>query len=310
MNKKFFTAGILAFGMLLGSCDNDDQNKSVIESNHNLELSISGLANLGDNFVYEGWVIVNGSPVSTGVFTIDGEGKWSANSFNVDESTLASATNFVLSIEPKVDTDPAPSATKILVADFSGNSATVVATTVPGINTNGDGEFSGAWGNYFLRTPTDETGTNNGNDENGIWFGTPGAPPTAGLGGMPELEVTSGWRYEGWVVVNGTPISTGTFTSFIKADASNQFSGAEANAGPPIPGEDFFLNAPTGVVFPLDVRGKTAVISLEPYPDNSAAPFSIKPLVGTVSDTAEFAPTVHSLTANLSSFPAGTITRK
>ncbi|NIJ46050.1 hypothetical protein FHR24_002528 [Wenyingzhuangia heitensis] len=310
MNKKFFTAGVLAFGMLLGSCDNDDDTKSIIESNTNLELSINGLANLGDDFVYEGWIIVNENPVSTGVFTINDSGDWSANSFTVDKTNLANATKFVLSIEPTVDNDPAPSATKILAADFSGNSAIVVANTIPGINTNGDGEFTEAWGKFFLRTPTDETGTNNGNDENGIWYGTPGTPPTAGLGGMPELEASSGWRYEGWVVVNGTPISTGTFISFTESDASNQFSGTEANAGPPIPGEDFLLNAPTGVTFPLDVRGKTTVISLEPYPDNSVKPFSIKPLLVTIATDAAIAPTTHNLNTNLSSFPSGSIIRK
>jgi len=311
MNKKIFTAGVLAFGMLLGSCSDDDDNSSIAANNDNLQLSISGLENLGEDFVYEGWVIVDEAPVSTGIFTIDDAGIWSASSFSVDETTLASATNFVLTIEPTIDPDPAPSATKILAAPFTEDTATVEANFIPGINEDVDGDFDAAWGHFFLRTPTDETGgVNNGNDENGIWFGTPGTPPTVGLGGMPELEENSGWRYEGWIVVDGTPISTGTFTNFTSVDSGNPFSGEEANAGPPVPGEDFFLNAPDGITFPLDVRGKTTVISLEPYPDNSPKPFSIKPLLANIAEDAATAPATHDLEENLASFPSGTITRK
>ncbi len=313
MNNRILAAGVLTLGMLLGSCSSDDDNSG---SSKNLELSISNLENLGDDFVYEGWVIVNGVPVSTGVFTINDKKEWSANSFEIDKTILASATKFVLSIEPKVDPDPKPSATKVLAANFSGNTATVIANTVPGINAAGDGVFTEAAGKYFLRTPTDETGTNNGNDESGIWFGIPNptGPPTAGFTGMPTLEEDSGWRYEGWVVVAGVgPISTGTFYAFDKRDSGNPFSGTAANAGPPVPGEDFFLNALNGFTFPLvlNKEGKTkTVISLEPYPDNSTAPFSIKPLLSTIAKDAATAPAVHDFGANLGTFPSGTITRK
>ena len=260
-----------------------------------LILNLTGLDELGDDFVYEGWLIVNGSPVSTGTFS-------SVNfpqSFTVNKSNLELAVKFVLTIEPAVDPDSAPSETKYMVGDFSGNTASVNTTIV--------GDFSSSWGKAFLRTPTDEVpgSTNNGNDENGIWFGTPGAPPTAGFG-LPELP--AGWKYEGWVVVEGIgPVTTGTFTSFTTADDSNGFSGTENNAGPPVPGEDFFLNAPTGFTFPLDVRGRTAVISIEPYPDNSPAPFTMKPLVGAVGQ--ETAPVTHDLGLNLASLPTGTVSR-
>ncbi len=309
MKKRIFTASALAFGLLLGSCSDSDDTIDKVKAD-NLTLNLSGLETLGADFEYEGWVIVDGAPVSTGTFDVENNGESLEKSFYVDADMLAKATAFVLSIEPAVDEDPAPAPTKMLVAGFTDNVATVNANVVPGINPMMDADFSNASGSYFLRTPTDETDGNNGNDENGIWFGMPAAPPMAGFEGMPELDEASGWRYEGWVVVDGTPISTGTFTKFNDRDSSNMFSGAEANAGPPVPGEDFFLNAPEGVDFPLDVRGKTAVISLEPYPDNSTKPFSIKPLVSMVAEDAGTAPTVHTFGANLASFPSGTITRK
>ena len=163
-----------------------------------------------------------------------------------------------------------------------------------------------AAGTYFLRTPTDENGMNNGNDENGIWFGAPGTPPTANFT-LPSLP--AGWAYEGWVVTSAGPISTGTFTDFGSRDLSNMFSGTQANAGPPIPGEDFFNNPPAGQTFPLDVRGKTVVISVEPVPDNSPMPFLLKPLIHPISATAGTAPMFHNFDQNLGSLPTGTVSR-
>jgi hypothetical protein len=121
-------------------------------------------------------------------------------------------------------------------------------------------------------------------------------PPAAGLDKLPTLP--SGWAYEGWIVTIAGPISTGTFTAFDATDSANPFSGTENNAGPPIPGEDFFNAAPTGQTFPLDLRGTTVVISIGPVPDNSPSPFLLKPLIGTIATDAATAPTVHTISAN------------
>ncbi|WP_460219286.1 anti-sigma factor [Psychroserpens sp. MEBiC05023] len=288
MIKKMFLA-VLALGIFASSCSSDDDSSGP--TNSDLVLNLSGLEALGDDFVYEGWIIVNGSPVSTGTFS----SVTFPQTFSINTAQLNSATAFVLSIEPAIDPDPAPAATKILQGEFTNNSATV--------NTGLIGDFSSASGMFFLRTPTDETGTNNGNDEYGVWFGTPGMPPTPNFD-LPVLP--EGWAYEGWVVGDSGPLTTGTFTAFDMADASAPFS-ETSQPGPPVPGEDFFLNAPTGETFPLDVRGRMVVISVEPVPDNSPAPFTIKPLVGTAgSDTA---PATHSFGQNLGSLPTGTVTR-
>ena len=50
--------------------------------------------------------------------------------------------------------------------------------------------------------------------------------------------------------------------------------------GPPFPGEDFLVNAPSGLTFPADLSDATMVISIEPSPDNSPNPFTLKPLLG------------------------------
>lgn len=284
--RKILT--ILLIAIFFVACDDNDD----VITTSNLTLNLNGLETLGANFVYEGWIIVNGSPVSTGTFT-------SVNfpqTFSVDASDLVDATAFVLSIEPAVDPDPDPAPTKILRGTFSGNSAAVSTEIV--------GDFSTAAGSFFLRTPTDESGMNNGNDENGVWFGVPGMPPTPDFV-LPTLP--AGWAYEGWVIGDAGPISTGTFTTFNTMDSGNLLSGTLNNAGPPVPGEDFFNNAPTGETFPLDVRGRTVVVSVEPVPDDSAAPFALKPLVATAGQAT--APSTHSFGRNLGSLPTGTVTR-
>jgi len=96
----------------------------------------------------------------------------------------------------------------------------------------------------------------------------------------------AGWVYEGWAVIDGIPVSTGTFTNPAAADNFNGFSGTAD--GPNYPGEDFIENAPEGLTFPTDLTGATIVVSVEPDADNSPAPFALKPLVAEVpADTAD-----------------------
>ncbi len=297
MIKRIFSIAIVAISLFFTSCLNDDDGPTTAI----LTLDINGLEDLGPDFVYEGWIIVNGAPVSTGTFTSTVTGQ----TFVIDKTMLDAATKFVLSIEPVGETGTAaatPSDTKLVAGDFAGNSASISIGTV--------GDFSSTTpsGVFFLRSPTDEAGGNNGNDENGIWFGTPGAPPSPAFT-LPTLE--AGWKYEGWVVVDGVgPLTTGTFTSFDTLDdnagAITSFGGTE-NVGPPIPGEDFFNNVPVGFSFPLDLRGRTVVISVEPSPDNSPNPFLLKPLVGTAGN--DTAPTTYDLGFSNSSFPTGIVTR-
>ena len=251
------------------ACNSNDDDTPTTGS---LIVDLTGLEELGSDFVYEGWLIVNGSPVSTGTFTSVSF----PQSFTVGINDLNTATKFVLSIEPAVDPDPAPAATKLLAGDFSGNSASITSTGIVG-------DFSDSWGKYILATPTD---ANDSNEASGVWFldNTSGSP-AVGLG-LPTL--TDGWKYEGWVVLNGTPVSTGTFTDPESADdnaASSPYKGKVGN-GPGFPGEDYVMGSAAGVNFPTDLKGATVVVSVEPYPDNSPAPFALKPLAHVVPANA------------------------
>lgn len=284
--------GLLLLATLFIACNDNNEDDVIVITQSDLTLNLNGLETLGSDFVYEGWIIVDGNPISTGTFT----SVTFPQTFQVSTEALTNATAFVLSIEPAVDPDPAPAPTKVFRGSFNGNTAAVSTEIV--------GDFSNAAGSFFLRTPTDEMGTNNGNDQYGVWFGVPGMPPTPYFV-LPALP--DGWAYEGWVIGDSGPISTGTFIMFGGRDSSNGFSGVENNAGPPVPGEDFFLNAPLGETFPLDVRGRTIVISVEPVPDDSPAPFAMKPLLGTAGQ--DTAPASHSFGQNLGTLPTGTVSR-
>ncbi|MFY8165879.1 MAG: hypothetical protein ACOVJ8_04735 [Sediminibacterium sp.] len=284
---------VLALSFFITSCSDDDESNN---STSNLTLNIQKLENLGTNYRYEGWLMVNGNPISTGTFTVNASGVLSQTSFPVAKSTLSLAAKFVLTIEPYPDTNAAPSNTKILAGDFSSNAASLTIGAPEALGTN----FTAATGKYVLATPSD--GMNN-NEKSGIWF-LGALPPTAGLS-LPTLP--TGWKYEGWVVINNTPVSTGTFTNAAAADA---FSGYSGTMGvPAFPGEDFVLNAPMGLTFPTDLSGGKAVISVEPFPDNSPMPFLLKPLATDIPAMA-MDHTIYNMSNNaVTTNPTGTASR-
>lgn len=163
-------------------------------------------------------------------------------------------------------------------------------------------DFASAMGKYILAMPT----TSTIDDElSGIWFiDLSSGAPMVGLE-LPDLP--SGWIYEGWAVIDGVPVSSGKFMEVGEVDMDDSFSSDE-NSGPPFPGEDYVMNAPEGLMFPTDLSGGVSVISVEPYPDNSDAPFAIKPLVGMIPEGAIDHKT-YMMGLNPGSFPTGMATK-
>ena len=288
-------SSVLAFA----ACDDAPSGPAVMT----LELSFTGLEALANGFHYEGWAIVDGAPVTTGKFNVGSDGSLvtltgaaiAGGAFETGMD-LANASAIVITLEPSGDTDAVPAETHIVSGTVLGGSASLSV---------GDGaalgdDFTSATGAYILATPTNGAD----NDENsGIWFlSLESGSPAAGLD-LPTLP--SGWAYEGWAVIGGTPVTTGRFTALDAVDLDDPFSGTEA--GPPFPGEDFLVNAPAGLTFPTDLAGATAVISIEPEPDDSSAPFTLKPLVGGI-DAAAVDHVTYSIANNASGFPTGTAT--
>ncbi len=296
--KKQLLALLIVPVMILTACNKDEDDDMNTNMTGELKLNISNLASSDAGEQYEGWIIVNGAPVSTGTFTVDANGTPSKTSFMIAESNLSSATDFVLSIEPMPDNDPAPSAIKILGGSFSGNSASISVAHGAALGN----DFSNIAGKFILATPTTATM----DDElSGLWFLdlTSGSPMTS----LDLPMLPAGWKYEGWAVISGTPVTSGTFSMVDDYDDDDPYSGSAG--GPPFPGEDYVMNAPNGLTFPTDLSGATMVVSIEPDPDNSPAPFAFKPLVGNAPANA-MDHTTYDMMSNVSgSFPSGSVSR-
>jgi len=297
--RKQFLILLIVPALIFTACKKDEDTPTPEPQIGELKLSINNLAPSDAGEQYEGWIVVNGTPISTGTFTVNANGDLSQSSFMLNPDDLAAASDFVLSIEPMPDSDPAPSAIKILGGSFSGNTA---SATVAHPAALGD-DFMNVMGKYILATPT----TSSMDDEkSGVWFlDISSGSPMYGLD-LPELP--TGWKYEGWAVINGMPVSTGTFSMVDMMDDAAPYSGTDGS-GPPFPGEDFVMNPPMGLSFPTDLSEGVVVISIEPSPDNSPNPFAFKPLVGHVPANAEDHKTYDMMDNVGGSFPSGTVSR-
>lgn len=286
LNILFF--GVVLTSTILSGCMEQEETVPEVEQEQSvLEFSFTGLEAL-DTGHFEGWAIFGEEKISTGKFNVG-----DALSFSLPRD-LSEANQIVITIEPEGDTDTVPSGIVVLSGGVSGNSATLSFPV----------DFSGATGNYILATPTNGGDTD---ETSGIWFlKLPG--PTAGLE-LPSLP--DGWIYEGWVVNQDTPLTSGRFVAVDEVDLFDGFSSIEP--GPPFPGEDYLVNPPEGIVFPIDLSdgASQAVISVEPdlngVDPTGDAPFQIKPLVVNVPSGA-LDHTNYSMNLNMGSIPFGTAT--
>lgn len=270
-----------------------------------LALAFTNLAPLdeGTEGLYEGWAIIDGAPLSTGVFNVNASGQpvlpggGPVIPFFTVGGDIGQASAIKISLEPVGDADPGPSGLIVLTGDVT-DTVTPLVSALPDL-----GMLMTAGGSYILATPSDN-GTDAGNDNQGIWYLTiPG--PMAGLTGLPDLG--SNWTYEGWIVdvSSGSPMpySTGTFAGGSGSDSD--MAGCNGG-GPPFPGQDFTAFH-CGPVFDLDNGDFVAVISIEPVPDNGPGPFQFKPLAGGIPTDAL---TAGGMLGNQveATFPVGTAT--
>ena len=244
-------------GLLLAACGSVE----VGEGASTLEANFSGLQALADGYTYEGWVIVDGTPISAGRFNLSE--METSFSLTMDPEVLSAATTYVLTIEPVVGDDPGPSDTHVLAGDLANGSATLSVGHPAAL---GD-DFMSASGDFILQTPT--TNSIAADFDQGIWFFDPvNSVVTLNLPTLP-----AGWEYEGWVVGPNGPLSTGRFLDANGSDLDGAGPAAGSDGFPPAPGQDFITPAQSLIGF-------AAVITIEPQPDDSAAPYaSMRPLV-------------------------------
>lgn len=252
IKKKHLQVAIAA-GLCVGLIACSSDSDTVATNDATLNLAFTALDDLGADYVYEGWLLVNGSPVSTGRFTSNSNDVQTASVEDVD-----AATKYILTIEPATGDDPAPADTHVLAGDIVGSAATLTIADADAVGT----DFVNSTGSFIIATPSAPDASHT----QGIWWLNAGA---ASLN-LPTLP--AGWAYEGWVAGPDGPVSTGTFTDTAAADSDAGGAAAGPEPTPPFPGQDF-INPATVII------GMAAVISVEPSPDNSPAPFGIKPLI-------------------------------
>jgi hypothetical protein len=250
--KRFLTLLITTAFLSFAGCEYFENSDTLNISS--FEVSVSGLPALPASLTYVGWFDGDDIP-ATYLFNKDADPN--GNLFYTNNQTplniLDSAQIFYITIESKSDIGAPnfrPSSRKILQGRFTKGAAYLL------ISENAD-KYATAKAKYSLDTPTDDPSAN---DFSGLWFvdSLDAGTPAPGLD-LPILY--NGWIYEGWVEVNGKLISTGRFSNPAASDLFNGYSGT--SAGYSFPGEDFLNNAPSGITFPLDLRGAKVYVSLE-----------------------------------------------
>lgn len=208
-------------------------------------------------FHYEAWAVIDRGYVSLGKFRVDGDGNVVDLQGNrtlrlAAPRDISKADQMVITLEPQGDENPASSGIIVLQGDVTGGVADLRMPFPPGL-------LSGAQGRFVPATYSDNNLALN--ELNGVWFTDPSVGPGLTLPPLPAE-----WIYEGWVQTGQGYISTGKFRDPVGPD---RFHGHSLRgATPPFPGEDFLINPPSHVTFPLDLRGAAVFITLEPMPDD------------------------------------------
>ena len=291
--------GLIGYGAWYAydQSQDDDTSSSVSENKKSetttpkelpLNMTFSNLEPLAEG-MYEAWVVQDDVKNSIGTFNMNDSGEVMGE-LSLGSVEPKEGDTVAISIEPENDSNPEASETIILAGEIVDGTADLAFPL----------DTSGFAGQYILATPT----TTTTDDETaGVWFTTTGTDTSLVVDVAP-----AGWIYEGWAVVDGTPISTGQFTDPAQADLFDGYSGPEP--GPNKPGEDFITNLPNDLEGPLDLAQGTAtiVVSIEPYQDGSDptgdGPAQVKPLSAAVEAGATDH-TAYDLMYSADSLPSG-----
>jgi hypothetical protein len=272
-----------------------------------IDLVVQGLVPLTGGFHYEGWVVLDDEHHSTGPFNVapdgvlvDLEDTMILDPFTADVD-FADASAFFVTIErgergergePRDEAARTPSDSRLLGGELVDGVAELTVTDEHAVGA----DLSGAGGVFILATPSGP----GVNERSGVWFIT-----LAGEPGLSLPELPDGWTYQGWVTIEGTPVSTGRFDDPAAPDDASPHSG-DAYV-PPVPGEDFLHDPPEGLTFPTDLRGERVFVTIEPEPDIGPEPFFLTLRAHKGPDDA-FAHVEMVLTNRSAEFPTATAT--
>ena len=263
---KLYASLILIAALAVSSCGGDDDSVTYVAGTTYFEFVWENLDSLDNGYYYEAWALIENYAYSLGKFNINSTGNMIDTTGEIIKDNVLSYdgvpwtyfTAIGVTIQELEDST-------VSSRHFLGGTVTDDAEALLSVDHEAgvNADLSGAAGSYILGTPTDGANTN---ETSGIWFIDKSVGiPTAGLD-LPELEAEGGWIYEGWIKVNDKYYSTGTFYSTTTADDTSRYGSTE-QLGHPYPGEDFLINAPSELTFPLDLRGKHLMVTLEPEDD-------------------------------------------
>ena len=223
-----------------------------------LQLSFTGMPALANGFYYEGWVVVDGEPWSTGRFNVAADGslvtpegnpvKGGVYQADID---MTEAAAVAITLHPPGD-DRGPNAQHIVGGAVEALAAKLTLDDSLGIGAN----LRESTGTYSLTGERSAT----------LTFATPGMHP--------------GFAYEAWVVKDGVLTSLGTFGGKPVDVAAGGHVHVHQQT-------DHTLKTHELVVDGADLRGSRVVLTLEPIPDDAPEPFGITVLDGDVVASAE-----------------------
>jgi len=229
-------------------------------------LAIDGLSPAAPG-LYEGWLQVDGSPISFGRFDVTADGKL-VDPFGDDvdprgfrvTAAIDRVEAVFITLEPPADRDADPSTGVVLAGPVHGEARDVALTVTDAVGA----ALGTARGRFMLRTPTSAA---TDDESRGVWFGDAGGAPLLELPLLP-----AGWRYEGWVLRGDAAFPTGRFAAPDGPDEDGAGDQGGAEPPPSLPGQDWLDEGP-GRLTEGDAR---VVVSVEPdgrpYP---ARPFLI-----------------------------------
>lgn len=255
----------------LGGCELTEVEDGTNVSE--LQMSVTGLKQLPDTLTYATWLtrfdLVSQSSVSALIdpVSVGSDGSFTLTTSKVSFAQVQASIGVSVTIEKKSRFNFAsqteedslrkilkPAGRTILQGKFGSNSLDL---TVNNVIT----DFSDVSGMFTLLTPTD--GNSDQNETGGIWFADSVDRAGGPLQGLNLQDANTGWSYYAWVETGGNLLKVGGFTS---AGASDDFSDYSETVAPglPFPGEDFLLNPPAGVTFPVNLAGAKVIITAQP----------------------------------------------
>lgn len=214
-------------------------------------LGFERLKQLGEEEgIYAAWINLDrGEVVGLGGFQVNAAGQPLDESgavierFSTDQAVFGAVSVFVTQEAAGVPTRPGSNV--VLQGPFFDG--------VAELNVPAPAESTDATGRYRVFTPTDGPGTNEGS---GLWAIDVDDEP------LLELPATNNvYTFEHFMIIDGRALTMGRFNANDEVDTVNRFSGEEP--APEVPGEDFLVNAPEGLIFPADLSGARLIVTLE-----------------------------------------------